>query len=108
MFARIKTWAVWCVKEATGSCADITRLLSQGMDRPLPWHARCKIRAHFLICDLCQRYGEQIRFLREAMRKLSERLEKPGGENAPNETPSRNLPPGAKERLKQKLREQAN
>lgn len=108
MFSRIKTWGVWCIKEATGSCADITRLLSQGMDRPLPWHVRCKIRVHFLICDLCQRYGRQIRFLREAMRKYPEHLEKSSNANHPADAPQHSLPPDAKERLKQRLREQAN
>ena len=106
MFNRIKTWFVWCIKETTGSCTDITRLLSQGMDQPLPWHVRCKIRVHFLICDLCRRYGRQIQFLRQAMRKFPERWEKSSGTNSAD-TPQRSLPPDAKERLKQRLREQA-
>ncbi|MBI3416284.1 MAG: hypothetical protein HY043_13400 [Verrucomicrobia bacterium] len=108
MFNRIKTWTVWCIKEATGSCAEVTRLLSQGMDQPLPWHVRCKIRVHFLICDLCQRYGRQIRFLREAMRKYPERLENSSDGNSPAVASPRALSPETKERLKQKLREQTN
>ena len=108
MFSQIKTWWVWCIKETTGSCADITRLLSQGMDRPLPWHVRFKIRVHFLICDLCQRYGRQIRFLREAMRKYPERLDNSGGVNQYADIPQTGLSGDAKERLKQRLREQAN
>ena len=73
MLAPLKTKFIWLLKETTGSCMEVTRLLSQGMDRPLPWYVRLRIRGHFLICYFCRRYGVQLRFLRRASRRYQER-----------------------------------
>jgi hypothetical protein len=51
-------------------CREVTRLVSQGMDRPLPLLTRAALRLHFTVCDYCLRYAKQRRFLREVSRAL--------------------------------------
>jgi hypothetical protein len=76
----------------------MTRLLSDAMDRPLPWKTRMKMRLHFLICKWCERYKNQLRFLRQAVRRHPEQI---SSDDAA--TPS--LSSDAKDRLKRTLRE---
>jgi predicted anti-sigma-YlaC factor YlaD len=51
------------------TCKEASRLISQELDHPLPWHRRLVLRVHLLWCDACRRYNRQARFLREAMRR---------------------------------------
>ena len=83
------------VAGVTPRCRDITRLLSQAMDRPLPWHRRLLIRLHLTVCMWCERYAEQLRSLRVFSRFFPER----GCEHGDTA-----LPPDARERLKEALR----
>lgn len=60
------------LKRALGhmfNCRDISRLVSQGLDRELGPFARWKLRIHLAACDACTQFERQMRFLREAMRK---------------------------------------
>jgi len=52
----------------TPKCHDITRLISQSMDHPLALRARFSMRIHYLICAWCERYRDQLLFLRQALR----------------------------------------
>jgi hypothetical protein len=52
----------------------MTRLLSDAMDRPLPWETWVKMRLHFFICKWCERYMNQLRFLRQAVRRHPEQI----------------------------------
>lgn len=58
----------------TPPCDEVTRLLSQSMELPLPLWRRGQLRLHFHICCWCQRYGLQIRLLRKFLRRLHEHL----------------------------------
>lgn len=61
------------------SCKEVTRLVSQGEDRKLAFGERVALRLHFAICNGCRDASAQLRFLRLAVRKLSEsELERPG------------------------------
>ena len=51
------------------TCKEASRLISQELDHPLPWHRRLVLRVHLLWCEACRRYNRQARFLREAMRR---------------------------------------
>ena len=57
----------------TPKCKEVTRLVSQGMDRPLPLRTRAALRLHFTVCDYCLRYAKQLKFLREVSRALPRR-----------------------------------
>ena len=87
------------VAGVTPRCRDITRLLSQELDHPLPWHRRLLIRLHLTVCVWCERYGEQLRSLRVFSRCFPER----GCERGDTV-----LPPAARERLKETLRKKPN
>jgi len=54
------------------SCKEASRLLSQAQDRRLGWLERLKLRAHLALCDFCSRFDDQLRFMREAMRRLGD------------------------------------
>jgi len=51
------------------SCKDVSRLVSQGQDRPLGGWDRWRLRMHLSVCAACTRFDAQLRFLRRAMRK---------------------------------------
>ena len=46
------------------TCQDITRLVSESLDRTLPLTQRLKIRIHLVMCKYCARIEKQMRFLR--------------------------------------------
>jgi hypothetical protein len=52
------------------SCKEVTRLVSQGMDRRLPFGRRVSLRVHFAICQGCTNFSKQMAFLRSAVREL--------------------------------------
>lgn len=74
----------------TPKCHDITRLISESMDHPLPLRTRISMRLHYLICVWCQRYRDQLALLRKALRA------------GPSQEPEREhaLSPDARTRLK--------
>ena len=42
------------------SCKEATRLVSEGLDRELPFWRRMSLRLHVLMCRGCSRYARQI------------------------------------------------
>ena len=51
----------------TPRCHDITLLISESMERPLPLRTRLAMRIHYLACVWCERYNDQLGFLRKAL-----------------------------------------
>lgn len=82
------------------SCREATRLISSGMDRPLPIWKRISLRVHVLICTLCERYRRQLLFIRNAVRRHPDEL---AGVDQPT---SPSLSPEARERFKRAIRQQ--
>jgi hypothetical protein len=93
-----KTWlsqkAIDFINLWTPRCHEVTHLVSEGMDRPLPWLTRLRLRSHFLTCCYCRRYENNLRFLRSVIRSAPWERD---DASAPQ------LPPEAKERLKRAL-----
>lgn len=54
------------------TCKEVTRLVSQGEDRDLAFGERVMLRLHFSICRGCRNARKQLKFLRLAVRKLSQ------------------------------------
>ena len=57
------------------SCREVTRLVSESLDRELPLRQRVSMKMHFMMCKLCSRYNKQLANLREAVRLYSRREE---------------------------------
>ena len=53
------------------TCKEVTRLVSQGLDRELALGERISLRVHFVICKGCSNVNRQLSFLRRAMQTLS-------------------------------------
>ncbi|ACB67959.1 MULTISPECIES: zf-HC2 domain-containing protein [Burkholderia] len=49
-----------------GKCRDVTRLLSDALDRSLTLHERLQVRVHLPACSGCRAYRGQIAMLRTA------------------------------------------
>ncbi len=56
----------------TPKCREMVRILSQSMDQPMPLGMRIKKRIHYLMCIWCQRYEEQLHYLRKTARAFAE------------------------------------
>ena len=60
------------------SCKDVTKLLSESMDRSLPLGKRIGVRLHLLICKFCARYKRQLLLIRETAMLLAATAGTPG------------------------------
>jgi len=66
------------------------------MDKRLPLTTRIKLRFHHLMCSFCERYAEQLNYIRTVSREFPEKI---------GEVSDATLPPETKERLKAALRQ---
>ncbi len=82
------------------SCRDVARLLSESLDHTLPWHVRVGLRMHLAMCGICRVSRRQTLALRKALRCY-------GREDDPGEDTLVELPPEARERIRQRVREAA-
>ncbi len=78
-------------------CKEVTRLMSESLDRDLSGPERLKLRMHFLMCVLCRRFARQVRFVRDALRRPPDRLE---GQDLPHPL---GLSTEARDRIKRSL-----
>lgn len=74
------------------SCQKATRLLSDGMDRKLTFKEMGLLMIHLSVCELCKRFGWQIKHIRGLLHGYS-----PQGEHT--------LPAEWKDKLKKSLQE---
>ena len=51
-------------------CREVTRLVSQGLDRRLSFGERVRLRLHLAICEGCVNFKRQAEFLRLAVKKI--------------------------------------
>jgi predicted anti-sigma-YlaC factor YlaD len=51
-------------------CREVSRLLSEAHESPLPANPRARLRLHLVLCEACRDVDEQFNFLSRAMRKL--------------------------------------
>ncbi len=81
------------------NCKEVSRRVSESMDRRIPLYQRLLIRMHLLMCRYCARFRRQLMFIRELCR--SRKLD----ENLPDKLA--HMPPDARERIKQALQDAA-
>jgi hypothetical protein len=82
------------------NCKEVTRMVSESLDRRLPLRQRIGLRFHLFMCKLCSRYRRQLLILREAMRHRERGVE--------DTEPSLTLHPKARERIKRSLMNSLN
>ena len=79
------------------SCKEVSRLVSESLDRELSWRQRLSLRMHLLMCSLCSRFRRQMLFLSDAAHAFAA-----AGEA--NALPAHiRLSPEARQRIKQAL-----
>ena len=52
------------------TCKEVSRLVSQGLDRQLGFIERLRLRVHLAICDGCTNFNKLMEFLRKAEKQL--------------------------------------
>ena len=53
------------------NCEKTAQLLSESLDRELPWFQRMLLKMHFLTCELCRESAQQIQNLHQICRHLT-------------------------------------
>jgi predicted anti-sigma-YlaC factor YlaD len=56
------------------TCKQITRLVSEGLDRELSPIERIRIRFHLMMCRGCANFARQAQVLRSMSRAFAERV----------------------------------
>ena len=51
-------------------CKEVSRMISEGLNRTLPPAEPERLRRHFVICQTCRTVDEQMAFLTRAMQRL--------------------------------------
>lgn len=78
------------------SCEETSRLVSESLDRQLPLRQRIAVRMHLLMCKACARARQQLLFMRKAILRLEDDIEKA--------VSSSSLSPQARDRIKNLMR----
>lgn len=55
-------------------CREISLLVSESMERRLPWRTRMQVWMHLALCRLCAGFARQVRLLHRALHDHPERL----------------------------------
>lgn len=77
------------------TCKEVTHLVLEKQERRLSWRERLGIRIHYLICDACKRFEQQMQFLRRAAQRYAERHQASEQDTV--------LTPEARQRIRAKL-----
>ena len=55
------------------TCKEVSELLSQGQDRQLGRGEKLRLNLHLLVCKGCRNFGDQLVFIRAAVKRYIER-----------------------------------
>ncbi len=55
------------------TCKEVTRLVSESLDRKLSVAERFRLKIHLMICKGCKNFSEQMTFLRKICRQYAVR-----------------------------------
>ena len=54
------------------TCKEVSRLVSQGLDRRLGFGERIALLVHLSICEGCSNFSKQVAFLRKAVARIGD------------------------------------
>jgi len=57
------------------TCKEVSELVSLALDRRLPLSKRMAVRLHLLVCKMCSRYQQQLKFIHRAAGDYYSRLD---------------------------------
>ncbi|QDS94483.1 hypothetical protein FF011L_32620 [Roseimaritima multifibrata] len=80
------------------SCKEISKLVSQSLDAPLPRRKRIVVWMHLHMCRLCAAFARDQRTMRESIHSASEIVDEPRKTH-----PESGLTVEAKQRIKKSL-----
>lgn len=79
------------------TCQEMSKLLSDTLDRRLPWHTRGRMFIHLRMCVFCEQYRHQLALLRRLLRLTYD------SHSSGRQTPQPRLSDEAKERIRRAL-----
>ena len=82
-------------------CDQLTPVMSDSLDRALPFHGRLILKLHLFVCMRCTRYLKQLKLMRAVIRARSAKL-------LSEESAANTLSGEARERIKRALDSQNN
>lgn len=82
------------------TCEEVSRLVSESLDRSLSFRERIGLRIHFFMCEFCRRFREQISFIREVLSHYQRAID-----DGTAMSPEIALSPGAREKTRSLLSE---
>jgi len=50
------------------TCREISKVVSDSLDRELPFRVRMELRLHLMMCGLCRNYHKQSLLIRKSLR----------------------------------------
>ncbi|WP_442511968.1 hypothetical protein SH528x_003722 [Novipirellula sp. SH528] len=80
------------------SCKEISKLVSQSIEHPLPFRKRMELWMHMRLCSLCSAFRRDVVYMHERMQQDAPDL----SENGEGDTEK--LPVDARLRIKQAIR----
>lgn len=66
------------------TCKEVTRLFSDGLERPLSLGERAQLKFHCMMCGACRNFGDHMQDLRQIARRFAK-----GPDSAPDDPPQR-------------------
>jgi len=82
------------------SCKEVSELVSQSMDRKLPFWQRVGVRVHLMMCRFCAGFRKQLYLFREAARRNAEQTAQATDPSAPT------LSSESRERMRRTLKDE--
>jgi hypothetical protein len=72
LVGQLRRWVILSIARHTPDCHHMTRLISRSMDHKLPLGTRIRMRLHYGICVWCERYLQQIAFVKRVSHSFAE------------------------------------
>lgn len=79
------------------SCKEVSKLVSESLDRRLPFWQRVQLRVHLSLCKLCKGFETDLLHIRDAAGRDAEESLEPADDSQPK------LSPEARQRLQRAL-----
>jgi hypothetical protein len=73
-YDKLKMKATFWLARRLPPCTALLPIMSQSLERQWTLRERVVMRLHFLYCEYCERYLEQLHFMREAARLGADKI----------------------------------